>query len=299
MWLERFIQYLRYEKNYSSHTVFAYKRDIEQFLAYVADACQTTDVAQVDADMIRSWMVSLMEEDGCGARTVSRKLSSLRSFWHFLLRESAVSADPVARVRPPKVHKPLPSFLKDGEVEELLDVGEEQPDDFVSVRDRLILEMFVQTGMRRAELIGLTLPGVDLPAGLLRVEGKRSKQRLIPFGQVLKDQILSYLEARSRFLDRQGVERAEAFFVREGGRPLYPMQVYRLVHGRLSTVGSLSKKSPHVLRHTFATSMLNNGAELGAVKELLGHASLSATEVYTHTTFEELKKVYKQAHPRG
>jgi len=298
MWLERFIKYLRYEKNCSSHTVFAYKRDIEQFLAYVDGTCQTTEITDIDADMVRSWMVSLMEE-GAGARTVCRKLSALRSFWRFLLRESAVQSDPVARVRPPKVHKPLPSFLKDGEVEQLLDEPAGEPDDFRAVRDRLILEMLVQTGMRRAELIGLTLPGVDLPAGLLRVEGKRSKQRLIPFGPGLKDQIASYLEARSRFLAEQGVASAEAFFVREGGLSLYPMQVYRLVHESLSTVGSLAKKSPHVLRHTFATSMLNNGAELNAVKELLGHASLAATEVYTHTTFEELKKVYKQAHPRG
>lgn len=300
MWVEQFIQYLRYEKNYSSHTVFAYERDINQLMDYAASEYQVEDPQQIDSDIIRAWMVSLMEK-GKTARTVNRKLSSLKSFWTFLLRRDAVKTNPLRKVISPKIHKPLPSFLKEDELNELLDNTSEdnQEDTFIACRNRLILEVFAQTGMRRAELIGLNLADIDMSACLLRVEGKRNKQRLIPFGEMLKERILQYESLRDDQLRKSSVESSPSFFIRENGKPLYPNLVYRLVHEDLSKVGTLSKNSPHVLRHTFATTMLNNGAELNAVKELLGHANLSATEVYTHTTFEELKKVYKQAHPRA
>lgn len=294
MLVEEFLQYLRYEKNYSTHTVVAYKHDLSQMLEYVRLEYQVSQPDRIDSDMLRSWMVSLMEE-GVSARSVNRKLSTLKSYWHFLKRQGCVAANPVQKVLAPKTKKPLPVFLKEEEMEEVLIPVSDAKSQFVSERDRLILDLFYSTGMRLSELIGLTDEQVDLDACVLRVTGKRNKQRLIPFGAALKNAIISYKTERDELVsDKPG-----RLLVRENGAPLYPQLVYRMVHKRLSSVATLSKNSPHVLRHTFATTLLNRGAELNAVKELLGHSSLSATEVYTHTTFEELKKVYKQAHPRA
>jgi integrase/recombinase XerC len=249
---------------------------------------------QIDSDMLRSWMVGLMEEK-ISARSVNRKLSCLKSFWHFLLRQGFVTENPVKKVLSPKTKKPLPVFLKESEMEELLNPVGDLKNNFELNRNFLIVDLFYSTGMRLSELIGLKDEQVDLEACILRVTGKRNKERLIPFGSELKKEILSYKEVRSRFVSDKPVR----LLVRKNGSPLYPQLVYRMVHDKLSGVATLSKNSPHVLRHTFATTLLNRGAELNAVKDLLGHSSLSATEVYTHTTFEELKKVYKQAHPRA
>jgi len=294
MFVEAFIQYLRYEKNYSTHTVVAYKRDLSQLMDYVESEFQVTQPELIDSDMLRSWMVSLMEE-GISARTVNRKLSSVKSFWHYLMRQGCTSVNPVQKVLAPKTNKPLPVFLKEDEMENLLGPTHFSENDFVAERDHLIIDLFYSTGMRLSELIGLTDEQVDLEAGLLRVTGKRNKQRLIPFGPELKAAFSSYKTIR----DAQLSGKSFRLLVRENGLPLYPQLVYKMVHRKMSEVATLSKNSPHVLRHTFATTLLNRGAELNAVKELLGHSSLSATEVYTHTTFEELKKVYKQAHPRA
>ena len=294
MFVEAFIQYLRYEKNYSTHTVVAYKRDLSQLMGYVQSEFQVVQPELIDSDMLRSWMVSLMEE-GVSARSVNRKLSSVKSFWHYLMRQGCTSVNPVQKVLAPKTNKPLPVFLKEDEMENLLKPTHFSENDFVAERDHLIIDLFYSTGMRLSELIGLTDEQVDLDAGLLRVTGKRNKQRLIPFGPELKAAISSYKTIR----DAQMSGKPFRLLVRENGLPLYPQLVYRMVHRKMSEVATLSKNSPHVLRHTFATTLLNRGAELNAVKELLGHSSLSATEVYTHTTFEELKKVYKQAHPRA
>jgi integrase/recombinase XerC len=292
--IEQFIQYLRYEKNYSTHTVLAYECDLTSFMEFAGLQFGVSDPVLMDSDMIRSWMVGLLES-GESARTVNRKLSSLKSFWRFLTRQGQVSASPFKKVVAPKISKPLPVFLKEAEMDALLDEAGSQSDDFPQIRDMLILNLFYSTGMRLSELIGLTDAALDMEAGTLKVTGKRNKQRLIPFGPELKGQIRSYVEARDEQLDRN----TDRLLVRNDGSPLYPQMVYRLVHRKLAEVGTLTKNSPHVLRHTFATTLLNRGAELNAVKELLGHASLSATEVYTHTTFAELKKVYKQAHPRA
>jgi integrase/recombinase XerC len=292
--IEQFIQYLRYEKNYSTHTVLAYECDLTSFMEFAGLQFGVSDPVLMDSDMIRSWMVGLLES-GESARTVNRKLSSLKSFWRFLTRHGQVSASPFKKVVAPKISKPLPVFLKEAEMDALLDEAGSQSDDFPQIRDMLILNLFYSTGMRLSELIGLTDAALDMEAGTLKVTGKRNKQRLIPFGPELKGQIRSYVEARDEQLDRN----TDRLLVRNDGSPLYPQMVYRLVHRKLAEVGTLTKNSPHVLRHTFATTLLNRGAELNAVKELLGHASLSATEVYTHTTFAELKKVYKQAHPRA
>jgi integrase/recombinase XerC len=292
--IEEFIQYLRYEKNYSTHTVVAYECDLSQFLEYVEHQYGVTDPKQLDSDMLRSWMVSLLE-GGTTARSVNRKLSSLKTFWHYLQRVGAVSANPFKKVVPPKTAKPLPVFLKEAEMDELLDKDVPDEDSFPQVRDRLIIDMFYTTGMRLSELIGLTDETLDLNTCTLKVTGKRDKQRLIPFGPELKRSIRQYLKIRNEQIERN----TDRLLVRNDGKPLYPQMVYRMVHHKLAEVGTLTKNSPHVLRHTFATTLLNRGAELNAVKELLGHSSLSATEVYTHTTFAELKKVYKQAHPRA
>lgn len=302
MWVEQYIQYLRYEKNYSSHTVFAYKRDLEQFLAFASDTFQLEHPSDIDADIIRAWMLALMEK-GDTARSVNRKLSSLRSYWRYLLRQGLVTSNPTQKVLTPKIKKALPSFLKEEELNDLLDKAREegQTDSFTESRDNLILEMFCLTGIRRAELIGLKTGDVDIGSASLKVTGKRNKQRILPFGTALKKSIENYLVLRSDYLDKleDYPEVEPPFFINAKGRALNPRRVYGLVNKKLAEVGNLSQKSPHVLRHTFATTLLNRGAELNAVKELLGHASLSATEVYTHTTFEELKKVYKQAHPRA
>ena len=292
--IEEFIQYLRYEKNYSTHTVVAYKCDLHQFTEYAEHQFGLTDPAVLDSDMLRSWMVCLLE-GGMTARSVNRKLSSLKTFWHYLRRTGAVSANPFKKVVPPKTSKPLPVFLKEAEMEALL--KEESPDDdfFPMVRDELIINLFYSTGMRLSELIGLTDETLDLSTCTLKVTGKRDKQRLIPFGAELKRCISHYLKVRNEQVERT----SNRLLVRGDGGSLYPQMVYRMVHQKLAEVGTLTKNSPHVLRHTFATTLLNRGAELNAVKELLGHSSLSATEVYTHTTFAELKKVYKQAHPRA
>ena len=292
--IEEFIQYLRYEKNYSTHTVVAYECDLSQFLEYVERQFGVTDPTLLDSDMLRSWMVCLLE-GGMTARSVNRKLSSLKTFWHYLQRTGAVSANPFKKVVPPKTTKPLPVFLKEAEMDELLNKDILDEDDFPQIRDKLIIDLFYSTGMRLSELIGLTDETLDLNSCTLKVTGKRDKQRLIPFGSELKSSISQYLKIRNEQIERN----SNRLLVRNDGNPLYPQMVYRMVHQKLIEVGTLTKNSPHVLRHTFATTLLNRGAELNAVKELLGHSSLSATEVYTHTTFAELKKVYKQAHPRA
>ena len=235
----------------------------------------------------------LMDE-GRAATSVNRKLSSLRSFYRFLLRKKAITVNPMAKVVGPKKKKPLPSFVREKDMDRLLD-GLTFEEGFEGCRDRMVLEMFYATGMRLSELIGLDDADVDFSARLIKVTGKRNKQRLIPFGNELEEDLRIYIKVRDEALPNG----SDAFFVRKDGKRMYPMQVYRLVKRNLSKVVTLKKRSPHVLRHTFATAMLNDCAELRAVKELLGHESLTTTEVYTHTTFEELKKVYELAHPRA
>lgn len=290
---ESFLSFLRFERNYSEKTVCSYGIDLEKFEEYLKGVDEELDFTGVDADLVRGWVLRLMEQ-GYATTSVNRKLSSLRSFYQYLLRKRVVEKDPMATVKGPKNKKPLPVFVRDEEMSRLLD-EQEWKTGLEGLRNRLIVEMFYVTGMRLSELINLKDGDVDFSAQVMKVTGKRNKQRLIPFGEELKEDMNAYLDLR----DKEISGSPEAFFVRKDGKSLYPRMVYLLVRQSLSKVVTLKKKSPHVLRHTFATSMLNNGAELSAVKELLGHESLTTTEVYTHTTFEELKKVYKQAHPRA
>ena len=293
MLTDSFLDYLRYERNYSEKTVLAYGEDVSQLREFAQERMEKFDPAEVKPELVREWIVSLMDQ-GYTSTSVNRKLSSLRSFYKYLLRQGEVSVDPLRKITGPKNKKPLPSFLKESEMNKLLD-DTDFGEGFKGCRDRLIIEMFYATGMRLSELIGLDDKDVDFSASLLKVTGKRNKQRLIPFGDELKETMFEYVDIRNEMISG----RSDAFFVRENGERLYKNLVYNLVKRNLSKVVTLKKRSPHVLRHTFATTMLNNDAELGAVKELLGHESIATTEIYTHATFEELKKVYKQAHPRA
>ena len=293
MLIDSFLKYLRFERNYSEKTIISYGIDLREFERYLKEVDAELDFTKVHADNVRNWIVHLMD-NGCVAASVNRKLSSLRSFYRFLLRKKVISVNPLLKISGLKKKKTLPSFLKMEEMDRILDetsFGE----GFEGCRDRMILEMFYATGMRLSELIGLDDADVEFSARLIKVTGKRNKQRLIPFGDELSDDLLKYIKVRDEALP----EREKALFVLSNGNRMYPVAVYKLVRRNLSKVVTLKKKSPHVLRHTFATAMLNDNAELRAVKELLGHESLATTEIYTHTTFEELKKVYKQAHPRA
>ena len=293
MLIDSFLEYLRLERNYSERTIVSYETDLREFEEYFQEVDAGLDFKKIDADIVRRWMVHLMDE-GRAATSVNRKLSTLRSFYRFLLRRKEVVINPMLKVVGPKKKKPLPFFVREKDMDRLLD-GSLFEEGFEGCRDRLILEMFYATGMRLSELIGLNDADVDLSARLIKVTGKRNKQRLIPFGNELEEDLLIYIKVRNEALP----EGTKAFFVRKNGMRMYPLQVYRLVRKSLSKVVTLKKRSPHVLRHTFATAMLNGKAEMRAVKELLGHESLVTTEVYTHTTFEELKKVYELAHPRA
>lgn len=293
MLIESFLNYLKLERNYSDKTILSYGKDLEQFEKFLKKLDEKIKLETVDADLIRSWVINLMDEK-MAASSVNRKLSSLRSFYRYLLRKGLVQVDPVQKVTGPKKKKPLPTFVKEEDMNRLLD---EVPfgDDFEGVRDKLILEVFYVTGVRRSELVALNDADIDYSASTIKVTGKRNKQRLIPFGDRLKGMLSTYQQLRDEMIP----QRSEAFFVQKNGERVTAGLVYNMVKRDLSKVVTLKKRSPHVLRHSFATNMLNNRASLGAVKELLGHERLTTTEIYTHTTFEELKKEYEHAHPRA
>lgn len=291
--IEKYLKYLRYERNYSSHTEISYSEDLLQFATFLKNECEDIDIKSVDTDIIRKWVVSLMENK-LTARSANRKLSALKSFFKYLLRTGEVSKDPTRRVSGPKIKRPLPSFVDDKDMELVLAEFDGESI-FEQVRNKTMLELFYVTGMRRAELIGLKDTDIDFSAGNIQVTGKRNKQRLIPLINNTKSLLEEYIIIRN-----EQVENLSGYlFVKKNGEKLYPMLVYRIVSQNLKWIPTLSKTSPHVLRHTFATTMLNNGADINAVKELLGHSSLAATEIYTHTSFEELKKIYNKAHPRA
>ena len=294
MWLtDSFLDYLQYERNYSEETIKSYREDLRQFEEFARGEIGDSAPSEVKAELVREWIVSLMDR-GYTSTSINRKLSSLRSFYKFLLRKGEVAVNPLQKITGPKNKKPLPAFLRESDMDRLLDevdFGE----GFKGCRDHMIIEMFYATGVRLSELIGLDNKDVDFSSSLIKVTGKRNKQRLIPFGEELKIAMTEYVDVRNEAVP----VRTDAFFVRENGERLSRSIVENLVKRILSKVVALKKRSPHVLRHTFATTMLNHDAELGAIKELLGHESLATTEVYTHTTFEELKKVYNLAHPRA
>ncbi|MDP4282117.1 MAG: tyrosine-type recombinase/integrase [Bacteroidota bacterium] len=300
---EKFISYIRYEKRYSSHTVTAYSNDLSQFYSFLQNQYGIDDIRSVTSSIIRSWQVSLMENK-ISARSINRKLTTLKSFYKFLLKEKVVNENPMRKIISPKVSKKLPVFVEVEKMNRLLD-SEDFGNTFPAFRDRMILETLYATGIRLSEIVGLTEQDIDFNNSCIKVLGKRNKERLIPFtfkfGALLKE----YLKQKQEFITSpEHISAGSNFsdnhlFITDKGNKVYPKFVYRVVTGYLGSVTTLKKRSPHVLRHTFATQLLNEGAELNAVKELLGHANLSATQVYTHNTIEKLKKIYKQAHPKA
>ncbi|MDR1332357.1 MAG: tyrosine-type recombinase/integrase [Tannerella sp.] len=294
MYIESFLDYLRYERSYSAHTVEAYSRDLLQFVLYISVGTENKsfDPQLIDSDQVRNWLVSLLEKH-VTASSANRKLSALKSYFKYLLKQGTISRNPLQMVAGPKKKPVLPVFLRDRELSQLLD-GDDFEDDFEGIRDRLLLELLYETGIRRAELIGIMESDVNLGAMELKVTGKGNKQRLIPFAGRLREMLTDYLDAKQKTITHD----SGRLFVRPNGEPLTPSIVYNIVRKRLSGIPATVKRSPHVLRHTFATNMLNNGAKLNAIRELLGHSSLASTSVYTHITFEELKKMY-HAHPRA
>ena len=291
--IEGFLEYLRHERNYAELTVREYGRDLEHFQSYFKTLDDSLSWETVDSDVVRGWMECMMDNRQ-SATSVNRRLSALRSFYKYAMMAGLVAGNPARTVKGPKKHKPLPQFLKESEIDELLqpEMWGERFEDF---RARTLLLMFYSTGIRLSEAIGLDDTMVDFTTGELRVTGKRDKQRIIPFGEELKEALQDYIRRR----DNEVPRKSEALFVTKEGERMNRNRVGYEVWKHLSRVTTLRKRSPHVLRHTFATAMLNHEAGLESVKKLLGHESLSTTEIYTHATFEQLKRVYKNAHPRA
>ena len=292
--IEKFLDYLRYERNRSELTVTAYGRSLRDFETYFTNRDSQLSWESIDSDVIRDWMESLMDK-GDMASTVNPSLSAVRSFFRFALSRGLVLHDPSHVVKGPKKQKPLPQFVRENEMDRLLDIKEMWGSEYKDVRARTIILLFYSTGMRLAELVGLNSYDLDFVSRQLKVTGKRNKQRIIPFGEEVETALRDYIQLRDKTVGRE----TEALFTSEKGERISRGQVGLLVKKHLSQVTTLKKRSPHVLRHSFATAMLNNGAGLESVRKLLGHESVATTEIYTHTTFEQLKKVYKEAHPRA
>ena len=291
------MNYLSLERAYSPHTVTSYENDLKAFGAYLGQTETGLELKDADADLVRGWAMELMSS-GVKATSVNRKLSSLRTFYKYLLKKGVITVSPMQNVSGPKKSKPLPQFVREGDMERLL-CATVQGDTLQELREHVILQLFYETGIRLSELVGLNDGDVDFGRRMIKVTGKRKKQRIIPIGDGLVESLRRYVEEKAVIAQSANVDSQLPLFVTDNGARVYPGWVYRLVHKRLSQVVTLKKRSPHVLRHTFATAMLNNAAELEAVKELMGHESVSTTQIYTHTTFEELKKAYSKAHPRA
>ena len=293
MMISEFLDYMKYELHRSEKTVNSYAEDLEKFEAYFKNLSDQLSWETVDADVVRDWMESMLDK-GNTSTSVNRRLSALHSFYRFALARKKVSKDPSHSIRGPKKSKPLPVFLKEKQMDDLLD-RQTWGDDYMEVRARTIIMTFYETGMRLSELIALDDDSIDFINREIKVTGKGDKQRIIPFGNELEVTFREYMKLRDESLTRE----SEALFLSDSGCRMTSASVRKIVKENLSRVCSLKKKSPHVLRHTFATAMLNHDAGIESLKKLLGHASLSTTEIYTHTTFEQLKRVYINAHPRA
>lgn len=290
--IESFINFLLHQKRYSKNTVVAYQKDIEQLFDFSSKTYQVSSSNEITSNIIRSWLADL-KDTGNSNRTIIRKISSIKTFFKYLKKNDFVAHNPLTKIVTPKTDKPLPSFLKTEETTNLFNT-ELFPDNYIGKRDCLILEIFYATGMRLSELTSLTIESINLNSNHIKVIGKRNKERLIPITLSLKQKITEYLNYRKEL-----PETTNYLFLTDKGKKIYTKLVYRIVISYLSTVTNNNKKSPHILRHTFATHMLNNGADLNTIKEILGHSNLSATQVYTHNTIEKLKNIHKQAHPKA
>lgn len=294
MLIEAFIDYLRFERGLSERTIEEYQNDLEAFESFFKSLDGDLTWNSVDTDIVREWVVQMMER-GNKASSVQRRMSALRSCYRFLLKRGKVTRDPVRSITSPKKERVLPAFIREEDMQRLLDSENTFADNFEGRRDRLIIELFYETGLRLSELIGLNVEDISLVAQTIRVTGKGNKQRLVPFGDRLLSLIKGYLDERATL----PVIGSVAVFISAKGERLKGDKVRMMVKSKLGLVTTQKKRSPHVLRHTFATTMLNHDADLQTVKELLGHERLQTTEIYTHTTFEELKRVYENAHPRA
>ncbi len=286
-----FIKYLQYEKRYSAHTLVAYKSDLDQFIRFMDKEIGDFEFNKVTTKQVRSWVVSLMNE-GINPKSINRKLATVKSFYKYLMRQGYAESSPAHLVTAPKIAKKLPTFVQEENLNNLLDLGL-FPDTFEGLRDKTIISLLYGTGIRLAELKGLTLANINFTEHTIRVLGKRNKERIIPYPRSIEQPLREYLQLREKFNGKN-----EFLLLTSKGNQVYDKLIYRVVKKHLEMVTTVSKKSPHVLRHSFATHLLNHGADLNAVKELLGHSNLSATQIYTHTTFQKLKEIYKQAHPR-
>lgn len=292
---DEFLQHIRFEKRLSHHTVTAYSHDMAQFGQFLTTECAISQPAQADFRHVRSWIVSLVEA-GLDKSSVNRKIATLRAFFGYMLRRNVITVDPMARIQALKMTRKLPVYVEEKPMEMLLsDV--DFPDTFEGTRDKLVLELLYGTGIRLSELTGLKTVDVDLYAKTILVLGKRNKHRLVPLTQPLLELIQQYL--RQKEIEFGGQADASLLIVSDKGVGAYPVLIQRIVKRYLSVVTTLEKKSPHVLRHSFATHLLNRGADLNAIKDLLGHSSLAATQIYTHTSLEQLKRTYDQAHPKA
>jgi len=296
MFLDKFIQYIQFEKRYSPHTVSAYQSDLEQFIHFLNHPEEAvTHPAQITHYQIRNWMVELMNQQ-LTARSVNRKVATLRKYFKFLMQEGLITVNPASKINTPKVPKNLPVVVEDGKLTRMLDDLNTFTDDFAGLRDKLIIEMLFGTGMRLAELLGIKHDDIDVYEGTVKVLGKRNKQRIIPLNTELRELLARYIELKK---NQNFNNNSLILIVTNKGAEAYPKLIYLTVQKYLTYISTQTKRSPHVLRHTFATSLLNNGADLNAIKELLGHANLSATQIYTHNSVERLKSIYKLAHPKA
>jgi integrase/recombinase XerC len=285
---EKFLNFLEFEKRYSKHTLISYQTDLTQFHLFLSTEYDISNVKEITHHLIRSWIATLLES-GITARSVNRKITTLKSYFKFLIQEDIVSENPTRKIISPKNSKKLPVFVEKSKMDSLLSEIE-FPDSFEGERDKLIIDVFYMTGIRLSELLSLKINDIDQPNQTIKVLGKRNKERIIPLSINLLNDILNFSEKHKI---------NNYIFVNFEGKNLSSKKVYIIVNKCLSMVSSIEKKSPHVLRHTFATHMLNNGADINAIKEILGHSNLSATQVYTHNTIDRLKNIYKQAHPRA
>jgi len=291
--IDLFISYITNEKRYSPHTILAYQKDLQLFSEFIYKEYESDNIDDVNHELIRSWVVSMID-DGISGTTVNRKISTLKSYYNFLIRNTGLKENPARQMASVKTPSRLPKYFKEDQLIEYLEKSSKIENNFSRLRDLLVIEMLYSTGMRRSELINLTISSIDFSANTIKVLGKRNKQRIIPLSDKLVDTIQTYILQRDARFGRKH----DYLILTDKGSKSYSNQIYRIINKELSVLTG-SVKSPHILRHSFATHMLNNGADLNSIKEILGHANLTATQVYTHNTIEKLKKVYSDAHPRA
>ncbi|GAL87589.1 integrase [Sporocytophaga myxococcoides] len=291
--IESYLNYIRYEKRYSNHTFVSYQNDLTQFSAFSKDSYGLSCLSEASYQIIRSWIVTLAENE-ITAKSINRKIACLRSFYKFLLKQNAIQKDPTLRLKAPKINKQLPHFIEENDILKLLDqfIFSE---DFYGLRDKLVLELLYGTGIRLSELISIKEEHINKFERIIKIKGKGNKERIIPLNENLMNLISIYKKEREKVIERPN----EYLIITDKGDQSYPMFIYRTVKNYLDMIPTLEKRSPHVLRHTFATHLLNKGADLNAIKDLLGHSSLAATQVYTHNSLDKLKAIFEQAHPKA